>query len=309
MHSSTGLGGVLQWHRNTCYANLRRKNGQEEPYNTWGPWQDEQMTKEEYAHKAYHWRKFLSCADKMAPLLGITIPSSSVYSLPICTYPPVPFHLSTCTVSTYIHPPPLNFPMPPPPWQQNALLKLHPPSSTSQESKTGFLQISSVPPSQSLPYRLCPQEQRRRDGLHRSKRQRDLTSHDHERRHHKAGHLVSSVPVLSVYAGLDHQCAYLLVYISYGVYEGDTFPKWIRGVKDTPWLDVSATLVDDGDVNVAVVNIHEKKGMETKVDGPSGEVSVFTVTGDSVTSKQYELEARSWCYGEYLGWKWFIHVH
>lgn len=73
-------------------------------------------------------------------------------------------------------------------------------------------------------------------------------------------------------------------HIACGVYEGETSPKWVRGVKDTPWLDVSATLGEDGYVNVAVVNIHEEKNIETKLEGPSGEVAVFTVTGDSVAA-------------------------
>jgi alpha-N-arabinofuranosidase len=70
-------------------------------------------------------------------------------------------------------------------------------------------------------------------------------------------------------------------HISVSAYEGETHPKWVRGVKDTPWLDVSATLGEDGYVNVVVINIHEEKGIEAKLDGPSGEVTVFTVTGDN----------------------------
>ncbi|THD00042.1 hypothetical protein EYZ11_000494 [Aspergillus tanneri] len=106
-------------------------------------------------------------------------------------------------------------------------------------------------------------------------------------------------PLMTTKDGITKQATWCPLYL---------FSRYMRGWTISVHISC-ATLVDDGDVNVAVVNIHEKKGMETKVDGPSGEVSVFTVTGDSVTSKQYELEARSWCYGEYLGWKWFIHVH
>lgn len=58
--------------RDTYYANLRRKNGREKPYNVkywalgnecWGPWQVEQMTKEDYAKKAYQWAKALKLLD------------------------------------------------------------------------------------------------------------------------------------------------------------------------------------------------------------------------------------------------------
>lgn len=72
------------------------------------------------------------------------------------------------------------------------------------------------------------------------------------------------------------------VHLSCASYEGETTPKWVRGVKDTPWLDVSATLGEDGYVNVAVVNIHEEKDITSNIDGPSGQISVFTVTGESV---------------------------
>ena len=72
------------------------------------------------------------------------------------------------------------------------------------------------------------------------------------------------------------------MHLSCASYEGETSPKWVRGVKDTPWLDVSATLGEDGYVNVAVVNIHEEKDIRSSIDGPSGTVSVFTVTGERV---------------------------
>jgi alpha-N-arabinofuranosidase len=79
--------------KNTYYANLRRKNGREEPYNikywalgnevpfiprnpplqshtphltysqVWGPWQVEQMTAEDYSKKASQWAKALKLLD------------------------------------------------------------------------------------------------------------------------------------------------------------------------------------------------------------------------------------------------------
>lgn len=54
------MGGVLQWHEGYYWANLRRSNGQEEPYNVkywalgnecYGEWQVAQSTKEDYAKK------------------------------------------------------------------------------------------------------------------------------------------------------------------------------------------------------------------------------------------------------------------
>jgi alpha-N-arabinofuranosidase len=67
-------------------------------------------------------------------------------------------------------------------------------------------------------------------------------------------------------------------------YEGPTAPEWIRGTIETPWLDVSASLSNDGFITLAVVNNHEKKGFATKLDGvPEVEVEVYSVTGSNVS--------------------------
>ncbi|KAK8198516.1 hypothetical protein M8818_006383 [Zalaria obscura] len=64
--------------KNTYYANLRRQNGREKPYNVkywalgnemWGPWQVGQMTKEAYADKAYQWGKALKLLDPSIQLI------------------------------------------------------------------------------------------------------------------------------------------------------------------------------------------------------------------------------------------------
>ncbi|KAK6066381.1 alpha-L-arabinofuranosidase [Seiridium cupressi] len=64
--------------RDTHYANLRRKNGHEEPYKVkywalgneiWGPWQVEQDSKESYAKKAIQWAKALKLLDPSIQLI------------------------------------------------------------------------------------------------------------------------------------------------------------------------------------------------------------------------------------------------
>ncbi|KAF9262484.1 glycoside hydrolase family 51 protein [Marasmius fiardii PR-910] len=64
---------------NTYYANLRRKNGHEEPYGVkywslgnevWGPWQVGQMTAEDYAKKAFQWAKALKLLDPSIKLVS-----------------------------------------------------------------------------------------------------------------------------------------------------------------------------------------------------------------------------------------------
>lgn len=75
------------------------------------------------------------------------------------------------------------------------------------------------------------------------------------------------------------------VHLRAGEYLGETQPAWIRGAIETPWLDVSAALGDDGFLTLAVVNIHETRSLETELTGlvPGKEVQVFTVNGTNVS--------------------------
>jgi alpha-N-arabinofuranosidase len=74
----------------------------------------------------------------------------------------------------------------------------------------------------------------------------------------------------------------LAVHVCASAYTGRTFPEWLQTTSDTPLLDVSAALSDDGYVNLAVVNISENKSMSTALSVPhtSGTVSVFVVGGN-----------------------------
>lgn len=74
------------------------------------------------------------------------------------------------------------------------------------------------------------------------------------------------------------------VHVACGVYEGETAPKWLRGAMVTPWLDVSASVGEDGFANLAVVNIHDERGFESRIEGVRGDVHVYTVTGESVAA-------------------------
>ena len=80
----------------------------------------------------------------------------------------------------------------------------------------------------------------------------------------------------------------LAVGVRCGEWEGETKPGWIRGTVETPWLDVSAALGDDGVVSVAVVNIREDGAMEATLRGiPAGaEVEVHQVTGKGVLERE-----------------------
>lgn len=77
------------------------------------------------------------------------------------------------------------------------------------------------------------------------------------------------------------------VHLACDAYDGPTKPQWVRAVKDTPWLDVSATVDDDeGWVSMCVVNIHGERDFKTSLGGISvsssqakTKVQVYTVTG------------------------------
>jgi alpha-N-arabinofuranosidase len=71
----------------------------------------------------------------------------------------------------------------------------------------------------------------------------------------------------------------LAAHVCANAYTGRTFPAWLESTSDTPLLDVSAALSDDGYVNLAVVNISEEKPMSTSMPSTSGVVSVFVVGG------------------------------
>jgi alpha-N-arabinofuranosidase len=66
-------------------------------------------------------------------------------------------------------------------------------------------------------------------------------------------------------------------------YMGRTNPKWVRGTIETPYLDCSAALGEDGFVNLAVTNVNEEKDFEVDLQGlKAAKVEVFTVRGESV---------------------------
>lgn len=87
-------------------------------------------------------------------------------------------------------------------------------------------------------------------------------------------------------------------------YTGETEPRWMRGIVDTPWLDVSATLDDEGCVNMVVVNVHMTQAFEVELEGLSlaenSKVLVWTVTADkwdavnTAEKSMVELKGSNW---------------
>jgi alpha-N-arabinofuranosidase len=76
----------------------------------------------------------------------------------------------------------------------------------------------------------------------------------------------------------------LAVHLECSEYEGPTEPAWLRGTVATPWLDVSASILDKGLVTLAVVNMHKSQSLTATIQGIPDEmpIEVRTVTGPSV---------------------------
>ena len=72
-----------------------------------------------------------------------------------------------------------------------------------------------------------------------------------------------------------------------GAYDGDTQPGWLRGMLEhgASWLDVSAAVDEDGVVSLVVVNINDQRDYKVDLAGVGKEVTVYTVTGPNVKSK------------------------
>ncbi|KAG5965466.1 hypothetical protein E4U57_004049 [Claviceps arundinis] len=312
--------------RNGYYANLRRKNGREQPYNVrywalgnemWGPWQVGQMTKEDYAKKAYQWAKAIKLLDPSVELilcgetgysswdsyvikecikfdlhgLGGSATASLIDQHSIHIYTAGPDHYSNVTA---------------PRSAERAI-----------EIAAGLIDLArienGVPPTVRR-QRICFDEwnvwdPERAPGEQGAEERYNLSDclavaawlnvFVRQSKHVGMANIAQSVnvisPLMTTKSGIYKQTTWwpLLLFSKYmrgstvavnvcsGEYTGQTKPAWIRGTIATPWLDVSAALDDNGVLNLAVVNIHEEKDFKTNLFGIGGEkdVEVHTVTG------------------------------
>ncbi|KAF2014239.1 glycoside hydrolase family 51 protein [Aaosphaeria arxii CBS 175.79] len=316
--------------QNTYYANLRRKNGREEPYNVkywalgnecWGPWQVEQMTKEDYAKKAYQWAKALKLLDPSITLIlcGETGYSSwDYYVLKQCVKWDVHGLGGDRTKSLIdmhsIH--------------VYTADKEHYANATAPRGAERAIQMTSalidlariennVPHTVPRPT-ICFDEWNVWDpvrapgelGAEESYTLSDalavsifLNGFIRQARDMGMANIAQSVnvisPLMTTKDGIVKQASYwpymlfsrymrgwtIPVNVRAEEYEGRTNPEWIRGTIETPFLDVSAAIDEKGEVvTLAVVNVHEEKSYDVKLDGiPSGkQVDVYTVGGDHV---------------------------
>ncbi|CAH0000159.1 unnamed protein product [Clonostachys byssicola] len=284
----------------------------------WGPWQVEQMTKEDYAKKAYQWAKALKLLDPSIELIlcGETGHSTwDAYVLKEC----VRFDLHGLGGSTTA-----------------SLIDMHSihiytassehlKNVTAPRSAERAIQISAslidlariennVPPTVRK-QKICFDEWNvwdpvRAPGEEGAEEKYNLSDalavavwlnvFIRQAEYVGMANIAQSVnvisPLMTTPEGLVKQTTWwpLLLYSKYmrgssvavglraGEYTGDTHPAWLRSAVNTPWLDVSAALSDDGWISLAVVNIHEEKDFETEIRGAVSEVEVHSVGGSAL---------------------------
>ncbi|KAK8220378.1 glycoside hydrolase superfamily [Phyllosticta capitalensis] len=298
--------------RGTYYANLRRKHGRSAPWGvkywalgneTWGPWQVEQTTKEDYAKKAYQWAKAIKLLDPSVELVlcGCEGPTSWDYHVLKECVKWSPHGLGGATTASLI-----------------AMHSIHVYTSsqdhyenvTAPRSAERAIQVAAglidlarienkVPPTVPRPS-ICFDEWNVWDPIRapgEEGAEQKYTLSDalavaawlnvfvRQSKHVGMANIAQSVNVISPLTttkdGLVKQPTWwpLLLFSKYmrghavpvnvrcAEYEGPTKPEWIRGTIETPWLDVSATVSEDGWLNLAVVNMHKEQGIDASTDG------------------------------------------
>ncbi|KAL2071425.1 hypothetical protein VTL71DRAFT_12660 [Oculimacula yallundae] len=303
--------------KNTYYANLRRKNGHEEPYNIkywalgnemWGPWQVGQMTSADYAKTAAQWAKALKLLDPSLCLIlcGETGVSSWDHEVLKECIQYVDMHSIHAYTASKDHIP-------------NAIAPLS--AERAIETAAALIEIAriekKIPPS--VPRTtICFDEWNvwdpvRAPGEEGGEEHYTLSDalgvavwlNVFVRQSKWVGmaNIAQSVnvisPLMTTKDGISKQTTWwplLLfskymrgwtvgVHVSGGAYDGVTEPKWLQNVLDqgASWLDVSASVNEDGILSLAVVNVSETEDFETELTGAGKDVEVYTVTGKNVT--------------------------
>ncbi|GKT81519.1 glycoside hydrolase family 51 protein [Colletotrichum tofieldiae] len=315
--------------KDTYYANLRRQNGREKPYNVkywalgnemWGPWQVGQMTKEDYAKQAYQWAKALKLLDPSLELIlcGETGFSSwDTYVIKECITWSL-HGLGGSTTASLIDMHSIHLYTASEDHLKNATA---PRAAERAIEITGSLidlaRIENKVPPTCKRQKICfdewnvwdPVRAPGEEGGEESYTLSDalavgvwLNVFVRQAKYVGMANIAQSVnvisPLMTTKEGITKQTTWwpLLLFSKYmrgstiathvrsPEYEGATEPNWIRGAIETPYLDVSATVDDNGFVNLAVVNVHETKSFSVDLEGvkEGADIQVYTVTGENV---------------------------
>ncbi|KAI6355380.1 hypothetical protein MCOR25_008221 [Pyricularia grisea] len=317
------------------YANLRRQNGRDKPYNVkywalgnecYGDWQVAQMNKEDYAKKAWQWAKALKLIDPTIQLILCGENGYSTWDYYVtheCISPSFSVLKGSATLidmhSIHIY----------------TASAEHLKNATAPRSAERAIEITSslidlarienkVPPS--IPkQKICfdewnvwdPERALGHEGAEEKYTLSDalavavwLNVFVRQAKHIGMANIAQSVnvisPLMTSKKGIYKQTTWwplllfskymrghtVAVHVQSGEYDGPTKPVWIRGTIETPWLDVSASINDEGVVSLVVVNIHEDKSFSTQLNGvkqaDDGDIEVYTVTGPNVNSRNTE---------------------
>nr|OQO26526.1 hypothetical protein B0A51_07929 [Rachicladosporium sp. CCFEE 5018] len=298
--------------QDTHYANLRRDNGREKPYyvkywalgnEVWGPWQVEQMTKEDYAKKAYQWAKALKLVDPSIVLILCRETGHSewdFYTLKECMK--LDLHgLGGSAIASLIDMHSIHIYTASTDPVKNAIA----PRAAERAieicgSRIDLARIqNNVPPT-------VPRQTICFDEWNVWEPQRAVGSEGAEEKYTLSDALAVGVwlnvfirqskyvgmaniaqsmdvisPLMTAKDGLIKQTTWwplllfskymrgwsVATHVSCDAYNGDSEPKWMRAACDTPWLDVSATIDDDGFASMVVVNTHLSEAREVDVSG------------------------------------------
>jgi len=308
--------------KNTYYANLRRKNGHEEPYNIkywalgnemWGPWQVGQMTSSDYSKTASQWAKALKLLDPSLCLIlcGETGHSSWDHEVLKDCIQYVDMHSIHIYTADKSHLP-------------NVVAPLS--AERAIETAAALIDIAriekKIPPS--VPRTtICfdewnvwdPERAPGEQGAEELYTLSDALSvavwlNVFVRQSKWVGmaNIAQSVnvisPLMTTKDGVVRQATWwplLLfskhmrgwtvgVHVASGAYDGVTNPAWLQGVLEqgASWLDVSASINEEGVLSLVVVNINETKDFEVDLAGVGKEVEVYTVTGSDVKAVNAE---------------------
>ncbi|KAK1819107.1 hypothetical protein LTR12_006422 [Friedmanniomyces endolithicus] len=315
--------------KDTYYANLRCKHGRNQPYNvkywalgneTWGPWQVEQMTKEDYAKKAYQWAKALKLVDPSIVLIlcGETGHSEwDFYTLKECVR--FDLHgLGGSTTSSLIDMHSIHIYTASNDPVKNAIA----PRSAERaiEICAGLIDLARIQnnvPATVPRQTICfdewnvwdPARAIGEEGAEEKYTLSDalavaiwLNVFIRQSKHVGMANIAQSVnvisPLMTTTDGVVKQttwwplllfCKYMrgwtvATHVSCATYEGITEPAWLAAANDTPWLDVSATVSEHGFMSMCTVNAHRTESCEVDVEGikpANGEVEVYEITGES----------------------------
>ena len=273
----------------------------------WGPWQVGQMTAEDYSKRASQWAKALKLLDPTLCLIlcGETGHSSWDHAVLSACIPFIDMHSIHMYTSSNLHIP-------------NAIAPLS--AERAIQTAAALIDIArienEIPPSVSQT-KICFDEWNVWDPVRAPGDQGAeelytlsdalgvavwLNVFVRQSKWVGMANIAQTVnvisPLMTTKEGIVRQATWwpLLLFSKYmrgwtlgthvqcGAYDGETEPAWLQGVLEqgASWLDVSASVSEEGVVSLVVVNVNDQRDYEVEVGGVGANIAVYTVTGPSV---------------------------